>query len=423
MKIRDITIEGFGVWTGLELLELDDQINVLYGPNEAGKTTLMQFVRAMLYGFSPERRQRDLPPVHGGRIGGRVTLVGADGLFRVERHAADAAAHERLEITAGEDRLRDDRLLARLLGNVDEGVYRNVFAIGLREIQELGALSDTDASRWLYELTTGADRISLVDVLAELTKARSRLLASDAPATIPQLLSERDDLRRQATAQSSIRQYIDLGRKRRELIEQITAWENEASTAERTARLIEIAASIFDKWHARQGLEKDLAATRHMPRLEQQIVTEFARLEEAFARAKRRHHNLGRQLAKNKQEMASLGLDAGVSQRAGRIESLLEQEQWITALDAERLAFAEKVAAMETHRAELCARLGFDPAGTAEAPGAGRGKAWRQLKTLAGELRGARAFDAGHRRGRRKAARLANRLAAVGRGAQGARGR
>ena len=139
MKIRDITIEGFGVWTGLELLELDDHINVLYGPNEAGKTTLMQFVRAMLYGFSPERRQRYLPPVHGGRIGGRVTLAGADGLFRVERHAADAACAEQLEITAGEERLRDDRLLGRLLGNVDEAVYRNVFAIGLREIQELGA--------------------------------------------------------------------------------------------------------------------------------------------------------------------------------------------------------------------------------------------------------------------------------------------
>ena len=252
-----------------------------------------------------------------------------------------------------------------LLGNVDEGVYRNVFAIGLREIQELGALSDTDASRWLYELTTGADRISLVDVLAELTKARSRLLASDCAGDDSATAFR---ARRPAAAGDGAIPDPPVHRpgKRRELIEQITAWENEASTAERTARLIEIAASIFDKWHARQGLEKDLAATRHMPRLEQQIVTEFARLEEAFARAKCRHHNLGRQLAKNKQEMASLGLDAGVSQRAGRIESLLEQEQWITALDAERLAFAEKVAAMETHRAELCARLGFDPAGTAE---------------------------------------------------------
>ena len=108
---------------------------------------------------------------------------------------------------------------------------------------------------------------------------------------------------------------------------------------------------------------------------------------------------------------------------AGRIESLLEQEQWITALDAERLAFAEKVAAMETHRAELCARLGFDPAGTAEAPGASRGKAWRQLKALAGELRTApRAIDAGHGRSRREAARLANRFAAIGRGIKSARG-
>lgn len=35
---------------------------VIYGPNEAGKTTLMQFVRAMLYGFTPEQAQALFAP-------------------------------------------------------------------------------------------------------------------------------------------------------------------------------------------------------------------------------------------------------------------------------------------------------------------------------------------------------------------------
>ncbi len=65
MRIKEIQIDGFGVWTGLSVSSLPDTMTVFYGPNEAGKTTLMQFVRATLYGFTPDRRKRYLPPIYG----------------------------------------------------------------------------------------------------------------------------------------------------------------------------------------------------------------------------------------------------------------------------------------------------------------------------------------------------------------------
>ena len=77
MRIKTIDIDGFGVWNGLTIDELSDHATVVYGPNEAGKTTLMQFVRAVLYGFTPERRKRYLPPVNGGRPGGRLRVANA----------------------------------------------------------------------------------------------------------------------------------------------------------------------------------------------------------------------------------------------------------------------------------------------------------------------------------------------------------
>ena len=43
---------------------------MFYGPNEAGKSTLMNFLRAVLYGVTPQRRKRYLPPLAGGRPGG-----------------------------------------------------------------------------------------------------------------------------------------------------------------------------------------------------------------------------------------------------------------------------------------------------------------------------------------------------------------
>jgi uncharacterized protein YhaN len=51
MKITDIRIERFGAWRNLHLPLRPSGITVLYGPNEAGKTTLLRFIRGVLFGF------------------------------------------------------------------------------------------------------------------------------------------------------------------------------------------------------------------------------------------------------------------------------------------------------------------------------------------------------------------------------------
>ena len=75
MKLLALEIEGYGVWSGLKLQRMSEGLNVVYGPNEAGKSTLLHFIRSALYGFSPDRR-RYLPPLHGGRPGGWLEVSG-----------------------------------------------------------------------------------------------------------------------------------------------------------------------------------------------------------------------------------------------------------------------------------------------------------------------------------------------------------
>ena len=53
MKITEIDIDRFRIWRSLLLKLNPTGLNVIYGPNEAGKTTLMRFVRSVLYGFEP----------------------------------------------------------------------------------------------------------------------------------------------------------------------------------------------------------------------------------------------------------------------------------------------------------------------------------------------------------------------------------
>src|SRR5438045_9784821 len=87
MKITDLKIDGFGVWRDLSLRGMSPELTVFYGPNEAGKSTLMQFMRSILYGVSPTRRERYLPAVKGGRPGGWLKVQTDHGPHPIYRTA------------------------------------------------------------------------------------------------------------------------------------------------------------------------------------------------------------------------------------------------------------------------------------------------------------------------------------------------
>ena len=89
MRITDLHISSFGHWNGLQIADFSDQITVIHGPNEAGKSTLLQFVRAVLYGFSPTKHRRFVPPVYEGRVGGSVT-VSARSIFELDSFSTNS---------------------------------------------------------------------------------------------------------------------------------------------------------------------------------------------------------------------------------------------------------------------------------------------------------------------------------------------
>ena len=54
MKINNLKINGFGKLVDKKI-ELDDKINVIYGKNEAGKSTLMNFIKSIFYGVDKSK--------------------------------------------------------------------------------------------------------------------------------------------------------------------------------------------------------------------------------------------------------------------------------------------------------------------------------------------------------------------------------
>ena len=137
MRLRGWHVEGFGLLHDFRIGDLSGGLTIVFGPNEAGKTSLLAFIRGVLFGY-PDRRQkeRQYPPLRGGRHGGRVFVESGQSTWIVERFASPA----HLSITQSNGSLGSDEDLRRLLGGVDVDLYRNVFAFSLAELQELKSL-------------------------------------------------------------------------------------------------------------------------------------------------------------------------------------------------------------------------------------------------------------------------------------------
>ena len=58
MKINKLKINSYGKLKNKEI-ELKDNINIIYGKNEAGKSTLLKFIKNIFYGISKNKKGKD----------------------------------------------------------------------------------------------------------------------------------------------------------------------------------------------------------------------------------------------------------------------------------------------------------------------------------------------------------------------------
>jgi len=59
LKIRNIKINGFGKLENREI-DLGNHVNLVYGKNEAGKTTFLKFIPSMFFGISKNKKGKDI---------------------------------------------------------------------------------------------------------------------------------------------------------------------------------------------------------------------------------------------------------------------------------------------------------------------------------------------------------------------------
>lgn len=138
MIIRKLQLRNFGKFQNKEIL-LKEGINIIYGENESGKSTIHSFLQSMFFGIRRMRGKASktdtyskyTPWEQAGWYEGSMTFSCGDKQFRLERKFQKSGEEAVLFCESDGELLSvKDGDLDMLLGNISETVYRNTVSVG-----------------------------------------------------------------------------------------------------------------------------------------------------------------------------------------------------------------------------------------------------------------------------------------------------
>lgn len=174
MRIEEFHVDGFGRFQNLSVTALGPGLSIVLGKNEAGKSTMLAFLRAVLFGLPPKKQAEFYPPLNGGRHGGRIVLVdGEANRIQLERYAGKRTGKFTATFPDG-SQLGEEQFRQRL-GMITGDVYEKVFAFGLGELQTFDTLRDENIRDAIYNASVGTGMQSPAQVVRKLNE-RAELL-------------------------------------------------------------------------------------------------------------------------------------------------------------------------------------------------------------------------------------------------------
>ncbi len=183
MRIKSVNIAAFG---GIKnkTIRFDDGLNVIYGENENGKTTVMSFIKMMFYGSGrgsakiEKNLRKKYTPWDGSAMAGSIDFEQNGKNYRLEREFRSSDSTDKialLDLDLGTRQSVSSDIGSKLLGLSLGAFERSVF------IGQAGAFeSDADAegeinSKLSNIVSTGDESVSFNTVIARLEKAKTAL--------------------------------------------------------------------------------------------------------------------------------------------------------------------------------------------------------------------------------------------------------
>ena len=333
-------LDGFGHFHQRNIGPVSGPVTVFYGPNEAGKSTLLAFIRAILFGF-PGRFNSHYPPLAGGRHGGRIKLCDdAGAIFDIQRYAGTRGGGLSVAASNGPSPSAEI-LMQRLTGNATPDLFRNVFAFSLDELQADTSLKNSSGA--IYSAGQGAPGLPALRKSLEDQKGQIYLSRGNNQE-VPRLLNALRDVDAQLrTIEGNAGRYGLLTARKSEIASELQNADAELDRINLQRTEIQNLLSGWDDWVALSDCETQL---RDMPRYLDFPENPIARIDSLLEREREAREN--RDESAGQLRLAEEGASAEIPG-----EDLLDNAGSIEAVRRDRSRFDAAVRDLPERQGEL----------------------------------------------------------------------
>lgn len=335
MKIREIEVNRFRIWRNLDLPLKKSGLSVVYGPNEAGKSTLMRFVRAVLYGFEPEDQLinhsgEDAVPWQGS------LKVSADGNNYRIRRTADRVGRGSVRVSSRGLSAADKKNgLADFLFGVDERVFEDIFAIGLKEIQQLATMDSKQVADRIYGMSMGPAGNSLLTALSDLQTLREQTLSPDG-GRLNELFSRYQQVASTDRSSANRRErHAELTRERESLEARLKSFKQRQSIAAANLRGNEHLLHCHSPWKRVRELSKELESLPLVNEVAADIFDRSDNLDRQVSESEHARDRIVAELDQLNKQLGRMNVDPEIERNAATLRSFVDQADWLRDIDTQ----------------------------------------------------------------------------------------
>lgn len=180
MKIRELYLKNFGKFSDKRIV-LHDGVNVFYGENESGKTTIHTFIKSMLFGMERGRGRASIndtfslyePWDNPGYYAGVLKFESGGKNFCLTRNFDKYTKSAALVCEDdGEEFSLEHGDLEMILGGLRAANYENTVAIGQMKIETNQSLAAELQNFATNYYSTGNSEIDLESAIAQLNRKK-----------------------------------------------------------------------------------------------------------------------------------------------------------------------------------------------------------------------------------------------------------
>lgn len=327
MRIAQLDLKAFGHFTRRQL-RFDGPVglHILYGPNEAGKTTISRALKGALFGIPHFTADSHLHANTDLRVGVLLQSASGEQLAAMRRKARKNSLVA-YDPETGEERSEviPDERLSVWLGGLSENLFTAMFGLdheGLVAGGQMLAEGRGELGQSLFE--AGAGLASIRTLRERLTGEADALFRPRASSSaIYKSLDQYGEARRQVKdAQIRPADWEALKRAADEAAAAYNAARTQQDALQREARRLERLAAVLPDVAARRHLLERLADAGEVAPLTQEDVEKRVDAQSRLRQAQQSRQEADEGIARMRQELAGLSIPEALLAESGAIEAL-----------------------------------------------------------------------------------------------------